>query len=139
MSIKLILKDIKEISKIAKNILKYTKTYKKFLLFGDMGVGKTTLIKELSLQLGVVDIVSSPTFSIVNEYITVKNEKVYHFDFYRLDDEKEIFDMGYEEYFFGNDYCFVEWPEKIVSLIGSEIVKIKISINDNKRIVEIIF
>tara|TARA_B100000401_G_scaffold339746_1_gene238170 strand:- start:226 stop:645 length:420 start_codon:yes stop_codon:yes gene_type:complete len=139
MNIKLILKDIKDISKIAKKILKYTKPYKKFLLYGEMGVGKTTLIKELSLQLGVVDMVSSPTFSIVNEYITLKNEKVYHFDFYRLDDKKEIFDLGYEEYFFGNDYCFVEWPEKIVSLIGSDLVTIKIYINDNKRIVEIIF
>ncbi len=139
MNIKLILKDIKEISKIAENILNHTKPYKKFLLYGDMGVGKTTLIKELSLQLGVVDIVSSPTFSIVNEYVTLKNEKVYHFDFYRLDDEKQIFDLGYEEYFFGNEYCFVEWPEKIVSLIGSDVVTIKIYINKNKRIVEIIF
>ena len=137
MSLRLISEDVEKISELAKDILEYATPYRKFLLYGDMGVGKTTLIKELSLQLGVTDVVSSPTFSIVNEYVTLKDEKVYHFDFYRLEDQKEIFDMGYEEYFFGDDYCFVEWPQKIADLIGSDIVKIKMCLDGNKRIIEI--
>jgi tRNA threonylcarbamoyladenosine biosynthesis protein TsaE len=103
-----------------------------------MGVGKTTLIKELSLQLGVTDIVSSPTFSIVNEYISSSNGKIYHFDFYRLENEKEAFDMGYEEYFFGDDYCFIEWPENIPNLIEDNMVIIKMELSGKKRVIEII-
>lgn len=138
MSLRLISDDIQHIPEIAKNILQFSNPHKKFLLYADMGVGKTTLIKELSLQLGVADVVSSPTFSIVNEYVTLKDEKVYHFDFYRLEDEKEIFDLGYEEYFFGDDYCFVEWPEKVVNLIGEDIVMIKMCLDGKKRVIDII-
>ena len=103
-----------------------------------MGVGKTTLIKALSLHLGVTDIVSSPTFSIVNEYQSDKHGKVYHFDFYRIDDEKEAYDIGYEEYFFSDAYCFIEWPEKIPNLIEEDMVQIKMSVVENKRRIELI-
>ena len=130
--------NIEELSGVAKQILKYTFPYKKFLFFGEMGVGKTTLIKALSLHLGVQDVVSSPTFSIVNEYITQKKEKIYHFDFYRIKDEGEAFDLGYEEYFFSNDYCFIEWPEKITNLIKEDIVKIKMSLKGTTRRIEVI-
>ncbi len=138
MSFTLIYENLEEVPQIAKEILEYSSPHKKFALFADMGVGKTTLIKELSLQLGVTDVVSSPTFSIVNEYITSSNDKIYHFDFYRLKDEKEAFDMGYEEYFFGDNYCFIEWPEKIPNLINDDIVIVKISLDLRKRIIEII-
>ena len=97
------------IKDVASEILKTSFPYKKFAFYGDMGVGKTTLIKELSLQLGVDEIVSSPTFSIINEYQTNKKEMVYHFDFYRIEEENEVFNIGYEEYFFGDAYCFIEW------------------------------
>jgi tRNA threonylcarbamoyladenosine biosynthesis protein TsaE len=90
------------------------------------------------LQLGIYDTVNSPTFSIVNEYITSKNEKVYHFDFYRLKDEQEAYDLGYEEYFFGDNYCFIEWPEKIPNLIVNNMVIIKMKLEEKKRIIEII-
>ena len=138
MVIKIVYEHLKELPNIAKEIFRRTFPHKKFLFYADMGVGKTTLIKELSLQLGVNDIVSSPTFSIVNEYVGSMNTKVYHFDFYRLKDEQEAYDMGYEEYFYGDDYCFVEWPEKIPNLIEDDMVKIKMHLNGNKRDIEII-
>ena len=103
-----------------------------------MGVGKTALIKALSLQLGVSDVVSSPTFSLVNEYHTDDKNTIYHFDFYRIEDEKEAFDMGYEEYFSSNAYCFIEWPEKIPNLIEEEMVTIKMFLDGIKRKIEVI-
>ena len=138
MSFTLIYENLEQMPKLAKEILEYSLPHKKFLFYADMGVGKTTLIKELSLQLGVTDIVSSPTFSIVNEYISSSNGKIYHFDFYRLENEKEAFDMGYEEYFFGDDYCFIEWPEKIPNLIEDNMVIIKMELSGKKRVIEII-
>ena len=130
-------KNIEELSDVAKRILKYTLPYKKFLFFGEMGIGKTTLIKALSLHLGVQNVVSSPTFSIVNEYITQKKEKIYHFDFYRIKDESEAFDLGYEEYFFSSDFCFVEWPEKVPNLIEDNMVKIFMHTEKEKRVIEV--
>ena len=138
MSKTLFAENVEQLNSIAKQILDYTSTHKKFAFYGEMGVGKTTLIKALSLQLGVTDIVSSPTFSIVNEYQANENTKVYHFDFYRIEDEKEAYDMGYEEYFFSNAYCFIEWSEKIPNLIEDDMVKIKMSVAVNTRKIEVI-
>jgi len=138
MSLILLVDDLTSIPDAAKQILEYTVPHKKFAFYADMGVGKTTLIKELSLQLDVVDLVSSPTFSIVNEYQTENKSRVYHFDFYRLEEEKEAYDMGYEEYFFSDDYCFIEWPEKIPSLIGEDMVIVKMHIEETKRVIEVI-
>ena len=138
MSKTLFAENLEQLNSIAKQILNYTSTHKKFAFYGEMGVGKTTLIKALSLQLGVSDIVSSPTFSIVNEYQADENTKIYHFDFYRIEDEKEAYDIGYEEYFFSNAYCFIEWPEKIPNLIEEDIVKIKMSVVENTRRIEVI-
>ena len=126
-----------ELSAISEQIINYTSPNKKFLFYGKMGVGKTTLIKALSLHLGVTDIVSSPTFSIVNEY-SIDDDKIYHFDFYRVEDEQEAFDIGYEEYFFSNSYCFIEWPEKIVNLIEPDMIKIKMSVQRETRKIEVI-
>ena len=97
-----------------------------------MGVGKTTLIKEIVKQLGVLDNVSSPTFSLVNEYHTTNNDKVFHFDFYRIDHEEEALDMGIEEYFYGNSWCLVEWPNKVENLLPLKSVTITITANDNQ-------
>ena len=138
MSKTLFAENLEQLNSIAKQILDYTSTHKKFAFYGDIGVGKTTLIKALSLHLGVTDIVSSPTFSIVNEYQAYGNTKIYHFDFYRIDDEKEAFDIGYEEYFFSDAYCFIEWPEKIPNLIEEDMVQIKMSVVENKRRIELI-
>jgi len=94
-----------------------------------MGAGKTTFVKHLCKQLNVQDSTSSPTFSIVNEYESPAGP-VYHFDFYRIKDEQEAFDFGYEEYFYSGAYCFVEWPEKIPNLLPEEAKEIHISILD---------
>ena len=138
MSKTLFAKNVEQLNSIAQQILDYTSTHKKFAFYGEMGVGKTSLIKALSLHLGVLDAVSSPTFSIVNEYQADENTKIYHFDFYRIEDEKEAYDMGYEEYFFSNAYCFIEWSEKIPNLIEEDMVQIKMSVEGNKRRIEVI-
>jgi tRNA threonylcarbamoyladenosine biosynthesis protein TsaE len=138
MSKTLFAENLEQLNSIARQILDYTSTHKKFAFYGEMGVGKTTLIKALSLQLGVTDVVSSPTFSIVNEYQADENVTIYHFDFYRIEDEKEAYDMGYEEYFFSNAYCFIEWSEKIPNLIEEDMVQIKMSVEGNKRRIEVI-
>ncbi|MCL7762739.1 tRNA (adenosine(37)-N6)-threonylcarbamoyltransferase complex ATPase subunit type 1 TsaE [Polaribacter sp. Z014] len=111
---------------------------KTLLFYGQMGVGKTTLIKEICKQLDVLDSISSPTFSLVNEYHTSKNEKVFHFDFYRIEDEEEALDMGIEEYFDNNDWCLVEWPENIENLLPLDAVQIHLSIlNDAQRNIQL--
>jgi tRNA threonylcarbamoyladenosine biosynthesis protein TsaE len=102
-----------------------------------MGAGKTTLIKSLCESLGVTEPVTSPTFSIVNEYIGA-GQKVYHFDFYRLKTQTEALDMGYEEYFYSDAWCFIEWPEKIPGLLPGHYVKINIkALDDNLRQINI--
>jgi len=107
---------IDEIQEVAKKII--AENPNKIILFlGNMGVGKTTLIKALSRELGVKDSTSSPTFSLVNEYQTDKNQYVYHFDVYRLKNETEALDMGIDDYLYSGNWCFIEWAEKIPNLI----------------------
>ncbi|WP_339610233.1 tRNA (adenosine(37)-N6)-threonylcarbamoyltransferase complex ATPase subunit type 1 TsaE [uncultured Planktosalinus sp.] len=111
---------------------------KKLLFYGDMGVGKTTLIKEIVKQLGYSDVVNSPTFSLVNEY-EVKNDKLYHFDFYRVNDEKEALDIGIEEYFYSDYWNFIEWPEKISRILPNHKNDIIVTQNnDGTRTLKII-
>jgi len=105
-------------------------TNKKLFFYGQMGVGKTTLIKEICNQLGVLDSISSPTFSLVNEYNTSNKSKVFHFDFYRIENEEEALDIGIEEYFDTSHWCFVEWPENIENLLPLDVVQIHLSILD---------
>lgn len=118
-----------EISKVAEQILATTAS-KILLFYGDMGVGKTTLIKELVKQLGVDEISSSPSFSIVNEYHTSQNV-IYHFDFYRIKDAVEAYDIGVEDYFYSGHYIFIEWPEKIDKLLPNNTDNIYITKNNN--------
>ncbi|KQS45980.1 MAG: tRNA (adenosine(37)-N6)-threonylcarbamoyltransferase complex ATPase subunit type 1 TsaE [Flavobacterium lindanitolerans] len=122
-----------EINQVAQKILEQ-KPYKVILFHGDMGAGKTTMIKALSKALGVSNATSSPTFSLVNEYETDGGEIVYHFDVYRLNNESEAYDMGVDEYLYSGEWCFIEWAEKIPSLIPSEhsIITIKVE-KDGKR------
>ncbi len=103
-----------------------------FLFYGNMGAGKTTLINALCLALGVKDRTSSPTFSIVNEYSS-EHGTLFHFDFYRLKDEAEAYDLGYEEYFYSGNYCFVEWPEKIANLLPLRYLKIAVEALENQQ------
>ena len=103
------------------------------LFHGEMGVGKTTLIKQLCKTLGVTEATSSPTFSLVNEYETITNQIVYHFDFYRLKNEMEALDMGADDYFYSGNWCFIEWAEKIPNLIPEEHAIITIELVDNGK------
>lgn len=119
-----------EIRTIAEEVLA-TASHKILLFYGEMGVGKTTLIKELCNVLGVEDVASSPTFSLVNEYKTNTNETVYHFDFYRINDEEEAYDMGVEDYFYSNNWCLVEWPENVKNLLPLDTVSVSISLLEN--------
>lgn len=118
-----------ELPQVAELLLKNASS-KKFLFYGEMGVGKTTLIKQLAKQLKVTDAISSPTFSIVNEY-RAENDTVYHFDFYRIEEETEALDIGVDEYFYSDHWVFVEWPEKIDSLLPENADKIFLSTNKN--------
>lgn len=109
-----------------------------FAFHGEMGAGKTTLIKAICEKLGVEDVINSPTFAIVNEYRSQSGELIYHFDFYRIKDEQEAFDFGYEDYFFSGALCFIEWPERIESLLPNDTVNVYIKeAEDGKRIVDI--
>jgi tRNA threonylcarbamoyladenosine biosynthesis protein TsaE len=122
-----------EINKVAKQILEQNPN-KVILFHGEMGVGKTTLIKALSKELGVSEMTSSPTFSLVNEYQTTNNQIVYHFDFYRLNNEIEALDMGADEYLYSDNWCFIEWAEKIPNLIPESHSTITIQLlPDGKR------
>ena len=124
--------NLDEIKKVAKRVINKAKG-KTILFYGDMGVGKTTLIKNIVELLGVNEVTSSPTFSIVNEYTNGK-DKIFHFDFYRLNDESEAYDMGLEEYFYNDDWCLIEWPEKVSrDLLPNELNVIEIAVEDDGR------
>jgi len=115
---------------IASEIIKFATSSRIFLFYGDMGTGKTTLIKSICEYLGTTEPVTSPTFSIVNEYIGA-NAKIYHFDFYRLKNQTEALDLGYEEYFYSGAYCFIEWPEKIAGLLPTHYISVRIVATGN--------
>lgn len=128
---------IADLSDVARWLIKNA-TSKTLLFYGAMGSGKTTLIKEISNQLGVEDVTSSPTFSLVNEYHSTSDDLLYHFDFYRINKEEEAYDMGIEEYFDQDAWCFIEWPEKVENLLPLDSVVIKLNINqDNTRTIEL--
>jgi tRNA threonylcarbamoyladenosine biosynthesis protein TsaE len=122
---------LSQLPEIAQALLSFAGNQKIFLFYGDMGAGKTTFIKALCHALGVEQEVTSPTFSIVNEYAGT-NANVYHFDFYRLKNQEEALDMGYEEYFYSDNYCLIEWPEKIPDLLPAHYVRVTIQINQEQ-------
>ncbi|QCX38843.1 tRNA (adenosine(37)-N6)-threonylcarbamoyltransferase complex ATPase subunit type 1 TsaE [Aureibaculum algae] len=121
---------IDQLQEVASQIIDSASS-KILLFYGEMGVGKTTLIKEIVKQLGLDDVVSSPTFSLVNEYVSNEGERIYHFDFYRINDEEEALDMGVEEYFDSNNWCLIEWPENIKNLLPLKADKISLSANED--------
>ena len=131
---RVIINSIDELPSLASKI---TKTYSNRVIafYGDMSAGKTTFIKYLCHELGVdPSLVNSPTYAIVNEYEARGDKLIFHFDFYRIKDENEVYDMGYENYFYSNHYCFIEWPEKIANLLPENLLRIYIESEANMRI-----
>ncbi len=107
-----------------------------FAFYGSMGAGKTTFIKSICENLGIKDVINSPTFAIINEYSLPNGKPIFHFDFYRLKTAEEAFDLGYEEYFYSGNKCFIEWPEKIESLLPDDCIKVYITVEeDGKRVI----
>ena len=128
------IKNKKDLPAAAKEILKIAGNCRILAFYGAMGSGKTTIIKHLCKTLGAIDVATSPTFTIVNEYKTKTGESIYHFDFYRIKKIEEVFDFGVEEYFAGDSYCFLEWPELAESALpDNNIVKIQISVAENNQ------
>lgn len=133
----LVLENINDINKVVEVITPLSKHYKHFLFDAPMGAGKTTIIKSLCENLGVQESISSPTYSIVNEYETTTGELIYHFDLYRLNEEDELLDIGIDEILESNSLCFFEWPEKILNFLPSNYVRINIQVQDEKRVITI--
>ena len=130
---KLIARDVSDLTMVSRQIIDFAGGYKVWLFKGDLGAGKTTLIKYICDELEVVDSVSSPTFSLINEYQTERGDTVYHFDYYRVENEKEAENLGSEEYFYSGELCLIEWPEKIPNLIPEQYLEISINFISNKR------
>jgi len=127
--VQLSVNSLSRLPQAAEAILANSAGNKIFLFYGEMGAGKTTLIKTMCEQLGVTEQATSPTFSIVNEYIG-RDSRIFHFDFYRLKNQTEALDMGYEEYFYSDAYCFIEWPEKIPDLLPIHYTNVRIEVSD---------
>lgn len=130
--------NLNEISAAAKQFAAQIKKGDVYAFYGNMGAGKTTFIKAVCETLGVDDVVTSPTFAIVNEYTsTLLSAPVYHFDFYRIKKLEEVYDMGYEDYFYGNGVCMIEWPELVEDLLPEDVIKVNITVEeDGTRIVK---
>ena len=120
-------KSINELQSAAEKLIRFAGDEKIFLFYGDMGAGKTTFIQSICKALGTNGPVTSPTFSIVNEY-QGREAKIYHFDFCRLKKQEEALDMGYEEYFYSGNYCLIEWPEKISGLLPEKYIRVDIQV-----------
>ena len=126
----IIIKDKKHLHSAAKELLKHFGENRIFAFYGSMGAGKTTIIKAICELLGAVDIISSPTFTLVNEYRTSTGDALFHIDFYRIKIQEEVFDFGIEEYLSGDSYCFMEWPELVEEILPPETVSVRISVDN---------
>jgi tRNA threonylcarbamoyladenosine biosynthesis protein TsaE len=136
--LKIVIKHKKYLPVAARRILEYTSGKKLLAFYGSMGAGKTTIIKAVCKILGAEDIVTSPTFTLVNEYRTTTGEVLYHIDFYRINKKEEVLDLGIEEYFNSGSYCLMEWPELIGEILPPETVIIKITVDKKEhRVLEI--
>ncbi len=122
----ILIKDIDHIGEAAREFVSHIGEHRVFAFYGKMGAGKTTFVKAICEALGITDVITSPTFAIVNEY-SVKLNKIYHFDFYRIKRLEEVYDMGYEEYFYSGYLCFIEWPELIDDILPEDTVRVTIA------------
>ena len=120
------LSDLSALQETARMLLNNFPNDRIFAFYGAMGAGKTTFIKAICQELGSNDYVTSPTFALINEYSTTEGSLIYHFDFYRIKKLEEAFDLGYEDYIYSGNYCFIEWPEMIEQLLPEGIVEVRI-------------
>ena len=123
------IKDLEHIREAARQFISHIGDSRVFAFYGSMGAGKTTFIKAVCEELGVTDVVTSPTFAIVNEYTAADGGSIFHFDFYRIKKLEEVYDMGYEDYFYSDALCFIEWPELIDEVLPDDAVKVTIKEN----------
>jgi tRNA threonylcarbamoyladenosine biosynthesis protein TsaE len=123
---------LQQLDQAAVHFLEVTGGRKKFAFTGPMGSGKTTLINAICRQLGVIHLVTSPSFALVNEYHTASGETIFHFDFYRIKTIEEAFDLGYEEYLYSDAWCFIEWAEKAAEILPEEFIPVTIEVADHE-------
>jgi tRNA threonylcarbamoyladenosine biosynthesis protein TsaE len=129
----ILIRNKKHLADAAEKFLKHYGDNRIFAFYGSMGAGKTTIIKAICKALGAVDIVSSPTFTLVNEYRTSEGATLYHIDFYRIKKQEEVFDFGIEEYLTCESYCFMEWPELVEELLPEGTINVRISVDENEQ------
>ena len=143
MMINITIKNIDNIREAAREFIQHIDKHRVFAFYGEMGAGKTTFIKAICEELGVEDVITSPTFAIVNEYsftshLSPLTSKIYHFDFYRIKKLEEVYDMGFEDYFYSGALCFIEWPELIEEVLPEDAVKVNITENaDGSRTINL--
>jgi len=137
-NMKITYSSLDELDVVARDIIAYAGDCRVWQFHGEMGAGKTTLIKQICKHLGVIDNTSSPTFALINVYMTRDNNEMYHFDFYRIEKEEEAENIGCEEYFYSGSYCFIEWPERIPAILPAHNLKISINLDGkNRRIISL--
>lgn len=125
------IKSLSEIDEAAATIVNALGDFRKIAFAGEMGAGKTTLIQSICKYLGVEAVVNSPTFALVNEYFTAAGESIYHFDLYRIEEVSELYDIGYEDYFYSESWCFIEWPEKAMDLMPEDLLLLHIDVRED--------
>ena len=129
----IIIKDIEHIREAAREFIANMGDTRVFAFYGKMGAGKTTFVKAVCEELGVDDVITSPTFAIVNEYTAAEGDSIFHFDFYRIKRLEEVYDMGYEDYFYSGALCFIEWPELIEELLPDDAMRVHITEQEGIR------
>ena len=130
---KIVIQHKKDIPAAASKLLKYSAGSRIFAFYGSMGAGKTTIIKAICKLLGATDLISSPTFTIINEYRRKSESALYHIDLYRIKKAMEVYDIGIEEYLSGTSYCFIEWPELVEDMLPEGSIRVDITVGDNEQ------
>ncbi|MBO5549851.1 MAG: tRNA (adenosine(37)-N6)-threonylcarbamoyltransferase complex ATPase subunit type 1 TsaE [Prevotella sp.] len=121
------IENIDHIREAAREFIQHIGDHRVFAFYGKMGAGKTTFVKAICEELGVDDVITSPTFAIVNEYTSGEGDSIFHFDFYRIKKIEEVYDMGYEDYFYSGSLCFIEWPELIEDILPDDAIRVNIA------------
>lgn len=128
-----VVKNLSDLDTVAQKFIEKMDDKNVYAFYGEMGVGKTTFIKAICKALGVKETITSPTFAIINEYKKGDDKPIFHFDFYRIKSLEEVFDFGYEDYFYSENLCFIEWPELVETLLPNDVTKVQITVGNNEE------